>query len=98
MARGANTVRISVIDREWGVLRVIESRLQPVGRVVTGLASGGEELRLCCMSRVRGCVVIGLVAPYAISRQRGVVVVDVAVGAEPWRRGMHSGQGERRVV
>jgi len=83
MARGADAISIAVIDWERCVLRVIESRLQPVGGVVTGLAGRGEELRLSRMSGIRGGVVVGLVASDARRRQRGVVIVDVAIGAEP---------------
>ncbi len=62
------------------------------------LAGGREELRLCRVSRVRGAVVIGLVAADASCRQRRVVVVHVTVDAQAWRRSVHTGQREWRVV
>ncbi len=65
MARRANPVRVAVIGRERSVLRMVERRLQPVGRVVTVLASRGEELRLGRMSGIRCRVVVGLVAAHA---------------------------------
>jgi len=83
MARGADAISIAVIDRERRVLRVIERSLQPVRCVMAGLAGRGEELRLSRMSGIRGGVVVGLVASDARRRQRGVVIVDVAIGAEP---------------
>jgi len=43
-------------------------------------------------------VVIGLVATVTVSRKRGVVVVDVAVGACPRWYCVRSSQRERRVV
>ena len=98
MARGADAIRIPVIDWERRVLRMIESGLQPVGGVVTGLARRGEELRLSRMSRIRRSVVVGLMTSDAHGWQRRVVIVDVTVRTEPWRRRMHAGQRERRVV
>jgi len=83
MAGGADAISIAVIDRERRVLRVIERSLQPVRCVMAGLAGRGEELRLSRMSGIRGGVVVGLVASDARRRQRGVVIVDVAIGAEP---------------
>jgi len=82
MARGADAISIAVIDRERRVLRVIERSLQPVRCVMAGLAGRGEELRLSRMSGIRGGVVVGLVASDARRRQRGVVIVDVTIGAE----------------
>ena len=87
-----------MVDRERRVLRVIESRLQPVGRVVTSLAGSGEKLRLCRMSRIGRRVVIRLVTTHASGGERCVVVVDVTIGAEPRRNRMHAGQWERGVV
>lgn len=87
-----------MIDRERRVLRVIESRLQPVRGVMTGLAGRGEELRLSRMPRIRGGVVVGLMASHADRRQSRVVVVHVTIGAEPRRRSVHSRQRESRVV
>ena len=85
-------------DGERRVLRVIERRVQPVRGAMTVLARRREELRLRCMPRIRRVVVVGLVAADAGSRQRGVVVVDVAVCARPRRNRVRSGQRERRVV
>src|SRR5258708_4986121 len=46
MARGANAVSVAMVDRELRVLRVIERRTSPGGRVVACRAGGREELRL----------------------------------------------------
>ena len=84
--------------RKLRVLSVIEARVQPVRRTVAGLTTRREELRLRCMSRVCRVVVVGLMAANARCRKRGVIVVDVAVGALAWGNGVRTGQGERRVV
>jgi len=84
MARCAHPIRVAMVDRERRVLRVIKRRIQPVRGVMTVLASRREELRLRCMPRIRRVVVVGLVAADARRRQRGVVVVDMAVDARPW--------------
>ena len=68
MAGCANTVGAAVIDREPRVLRVIKSRVQPVGRGVAVLASRGEELGLRCVPWIGRVVVIGLVATNASGR------------------------------
>ncbi len=98
VARRAHAVRISVVDRELGVLCVIKARIQPVRRTVAGLASRREKLWLRGMSRIGGVVVVRLVAADASCRKRGVIVVDVAVGALSRRRCMRPSQRERRRV
>ena len=98
VARRAHAVGIPVIDRELRVLRVIECSPGPGGRVVTGLARGREKLRLRRVTRIGRVVVIGLVATDARDGQRGVVVVDVAIGADARRHRVRSGQRERGVV
>ncbi len=98
VARRTNVVRISVRCRELRVLRVVESRPGPGRRVVTVLACIREELWLRCVTGIRRVVVIGLMAADAGRRQRGVVVVHMAVGANTWRHRMRSRQRERCVV
>ena len=98
MAGGAHAIRIPVISRERGVLRVVECRIQPTRRVVTRLASRGKELGLCRMAGIRGVVVVGLMATHARRRQGRVVVVDVAIRANSRRDSMHAGQREGCVV
>ena len=88
MARGANAVGVAMVDRKLRVLRVIERRTSPGGRGVASRAGGREELRLRGVAGIRGVVVIGLMAADAGRGQRGVVAVDVAVGACPGRYGM----------
>ena len=85
MARGAHVIRVAMGGRELCVLRVIERGAGPGGGVVAGLARGGEELLLRRVTRVRGVVVVGLMAANAGCRQRSVIVVDVAVGAHARR-------------
>lgn len=87
-----------MIGGERRVLGVVEGCLQPVGRVVTGLAGGRKELRLCRVSRITGGVVVGLMTSDAIGRERCVVVVDVAIGTQARGNGVHAGEGERGVV
>ena len=98
MARGANTVSVAMVDRESRVLRVIERRTRPGGRVMARRAGSREELRLRCMAGIGGVVVIGLMAADTSRRQRGVVAIDVTVGAYPRRCLVRAGQGECRVV
>lgn len=85
MARRAHSASIPVIGRELCVLRVVERGSGPGRRVVTGLASRREELRLRQVTRIRCVVVIGLVTADARRRKRRVVIVDVAVGTLPRR-------------
>ena len=91
MAGRTHAVGIPVIGGELRVLRVIESRVQPARRRMARLAGGWDELRLRRVSRVRGVVVIRLVATNAGRRQSGVVVVDVAVRAHSRRNRVHTG-------
>ena len=98
MARGANTVGVAMVNRESRVLRVIERRTSPGGRVMAGRAGRREELRLRGMAGIGGVVVIGLMAADTSRGQRGVVAVDVAVSAYPRRCLVRAGQGECRVV
>jgi len=98
MAGRANSARIAVVDRELRVLRMVERGAGPSRRVVTILAGGREELRLCSMARVRGVVVVGLVTANARGWQRRVVVIDVAIRALPrWNR-VRTCEGKGRVV
>ena len=88
MTRGANAVGVAMVNRELRVLRVIERRTGPGGRGMASRAGGREELRLRGMAGIRGVVVIGLMATNTSGGQRGVVAVDVAVGACPGRHGV----------
>ena len=88
MARGANAVCVAMVDRESRVLRVIKRRTSPGRRGVASRAGSREELRLRGVAGIRGVVVIGLMAADTGRGQRGVVAVDVAVGASPGRYGM----------
>lgn len=98
VARGAHTVGVAMVDRELGVLRVIECRTSPCGRVVAVLTCCREELRLRRMAGI-GCVgVVGLMATDARGWQRGVVVVDMAVRAHTRRHQVRTSKRERSVV
>jgi len=88
MARGANTVGVPMVDWESRVLRVIERRTRPRGRVMARRAGGREELRLRGVAGIGGVVVIGLMAADTSRGQRRVVAVDVAFSACPRRYGM----------
>jgi len=88
MARGANAVCVAMVNRELCVLRVIEGRTRPGGRGVASRAGSREELRLRGVARIRGVVVIGLMAADTGRGQRGVVAIDVTVSACPGRYGM----------
>jgi len=69
--------------RQWETgLRVIELSIRPLHGVMTLLASG-RETRM--RHRTVRIVEIGLVAADARRRQRGVVVVDMAVRTRPRR-------------
>ena len=98
MAGRTHSIRVAVVDRELRVLRVIERRIQPARSGVASLASRWEKLRLRGMPWIRRVVVVGLVAANASGRKRGVVVVNVAVGANARWHGVHSGQWECSVV
>ncbi len=88
MTRGANAVGVAMVNRELRVLRVIERRTSPGGRGMASRTGSREELRLLCVAGIRGVVVIGLMATNTSGGQRGVVAVDVAVGACPGRHGV----------
>ena len=81
VARRAHTVGIAVVDGERSVLNMIECSLHPIRRVVTRGTSGREELRLCCVAGIARGHVIRLMAAIAVGRKRGVIVVDVTIGA-----------------
>ena len=98
MARGAHVVGVAMAGGELCVLRMVERGAGPGGGVVAGLARGGEELLLRRVTRVRGVVVVGLMAADTSRRQGRVVAVDVAVGAYPRRHGVRASQREGRVV
>jgi hypothetical protein len=85
MARGAHVVGVAMAGRELCVLRMVERGAGPGRGVVAGLARGGEELLLRRVTRVRGVVVVGLMAADAGCRQRRVIVVNVAVRTHSWR-------------
>ena len=90
----ADVVGSAVAGRERRVLRVIEGRSSPGGRVVAVLACRREELRLRRMAWVSRVVVIGLMTSDARSRQRGEVIVHVAVAA--YARRYEVGPGQRK--
>ncbi len=98
MARGAHVIGVAVAGRELRVLSVIECGPRPRCRVVAGLAGRREELRLRRVPWIRRVVVVRLVAPNAGRRQRGVVVVHMAVAALPRRDGVRPSQWECCVV
>lgn len=85
MAGGTHSPGVTVTGWELRVLRVVERGSRPGCRVVAGLARSGEELRLCLVSRIRGVVVVRLVAAKACRWQCRVVVVHMAVCALPRR-------------
>jgi len=88
MARGANAVGVAMVNRELRVLRVIERRPGPGGRGMASRTRSREKLWLRGVAGIRGVVVIGLMAADTGRGQRGVVAVDVAVGACPRRHGV----------
>jgi len=94
MASRAHSIRAAMVDRELRVLRVIERRIQPVRGAMAVLARRWEELRLRCVPRIRRVVVVGLVAVNAQRAGQVVIVVNVAIGASPWRNRMRAGQRE----
>src|SRR5450755_2414964 len=98
MARSAYPIGVAMVDRERGVLSVIERRVQPVRGAVTILASRREKLRLRRMSGIRRAVVICLVTADTRRRQRLVVVVDMAVDAHSWWHRVRSGQRKLGLV
>lgn len=94
VAGRADAAGIAMAGGKLRVLGVVERRIGPGRGVVAGLARRGEELRLRRVARVRGVVVIGLMAADAGGRQRGVVVIDVAVRAHARRHHVRTGQRE----
>ena len=97
MAGGAYVVSASMARWEWRVLGVIECRSRPGSHGVASLARSREELLLRTVARVRGVVVIGLMAADACDGQSRVIAVHVAVRALAWWHGVRSRQRERRV-
>src|SRR5450631_4493517 len=90
VAVGAYPWRVHVRSLQWPAgLRVIELAVRPDARVVALLA-GGRETRV--RHRALGIVVIGLVTRNARGVGDVVVVVNVAVGAYPWRIHVRSRQ------
>jgi len=97
MAGGAYVVSASMAGWEWRVLDVVECRASPGSRCVTSLTGGREELGLRLVARVRGVVVIRLMAANTRDRQSRVVAVHVTVSALARRHGMRTRQRECRV-
>lgn len=71
--------------RELRVLRVIESSSSPRGSVMAALARGREEQWLRGVARIRGVVVVRLMATNAGRWQRCVVIVHMAIRANSRR-------------
>ena len=88
VARRAHSVRVAMVHGELRVLRVIEGRTGPRRGVVAVLARRREELRLSGVARIRGVVVIRLMAAVTGGWQRRIVRVDVAVCALARRNGV----------
>ena len=97
MAGGTYVVSVPMAGWELRVLGVIECRSRPGGRRVASLTGGREELGLRLVARVRGVVVIGLVAADARDRQSRVVAVHVTVSALARRHCVRTRQRECRV-
>lgn len=91
MAGRAHATGVAVSDRELSVLGVIKRRVQPVRGAVAGRARRREELRLRGVPRIGRVVVVRLVAADASNGKRRVIIVDVAIGARPWRHRVRSG-------
>ena len=96
VARRADPVRVSMRDRELRVLGVVERSVQPIGGAVAVLAGGGEELWLRRVPRVGRVVVVRLMAGDAQRAVQRVVVIDMAVGAQPRRHQVQARKGESR--
>jgi len=97
MAGGAYVVSASMAGWERRVLGVIERRSRPGGRGVASLARSREELWLRLVARVRGVVVIRLVAADTRDRQSRVVAVHVTVSALARRHCVRTRQRECRI-
>jgi len=97
MAGGADVVSASMAGLEWRVLGVIECRSRPGSRGVASLARSREELWLRLVARVRGVVVIRLMAADTRDRQSRVVAVHVTVSALARRHCVRTRQRECRV-
>ena len=98
VAGSTHAVGVAMVDRELCVLRVIECRTGPGGRVVAVRASSRKELRLRRVARIACVVVVRLMATDACQGQRRVVAVDMAVRANTRRHHVRTGKGERSVV
>lgn len=94
MALRATQRRVRARQRVVGVERVIELRIQPVGRRVAGVAGVRQVERH--VARIAAAREVRLVASEAVLRQRCVVSVRVALRA--CDRGMGARQGEHRRV
>ena len=74
---------------------MVEIDIGPVERCVAGVTGGGKSGG--DMARIGGSIPVGLMATVAVGRERGVVIVDVALGAGHGR--MSTGEGkDRRVI
>jgi hypothetical protein len=98
VAGSANAVGVAMVDRELGVLRVIEGRARPSRGVVAVLARGRKELRLRGVAWTGCVVVVRLMATDAREWQRRVVVVDMAVRANTRRHHVRTSDRESGVV
>ena len=83
--------RVRTGQRECGLV-VIEGRIRPHRSVVAEFALLGEPGRY--VVRIRSPLEILQMARYAGGTVQGIVVVDVAVGAQARRRDVGAGQGE----
>ena len=93
VAGRAHAIRPPVVHREVGV---IEVRRDPRRGVVAGGAGSGEARGH--VVRIRGSVVVDLMARIAVGRQRGVVIVDVAACARNRHMGARQGKGGVVVI
>ena len=93
MAIGAYPWRDSVLsDQGEARIVVIERRIRPINRVVTGFARSRESSRGVC--GISGSGVILLVAGIAQRAVQRIVVVHVAIGTGPRRHQVGVGQRE----
>ena len=98
VAGRADVARSAMTCWELCVLRVIERRVRPRRCVVAVLACLREELRLRRMSGICRLAVVAGMAAVAVRRQRGVVVVNVAVSANARRYLVRTSKGKGCVV